>query len=268
MARVLPVGVSGSFLTLFAFRLLAFLALLAELLLATPLVGGRPAALQVERAEELRVIVRGDHAGSVQVRPVGPLPPGRQIGDTAHERKQQDDQEPAEAWQSTYFVVRAVPAVDERVDRHPHREEEDDVSHSPTVGGGRPVVSSVERGGSLTASGGRTRASQYAGTVFSLLKYTVLRLALFIAALWLFWFVTRSALVAVIGAGVVSFLLSYLLLRGPRDELARRVSDQIERRRLKDDAEPDEDMAVEDAVVDAANDDSADPKAKTSGTAE
>jgi len=95
-----------------------------------------------------------------------------------------------------------------------------------------------------------------------LLKYTVMRLALFIVALWMFWFVTKSALIAVIGAGVVSFLLSYLLLRGPRDQLAKQVADRVERRRLKDGASADPDAAAEDA---AAEDAAVDEAAKTSG---
>jgi hypothetical protein len=87
--------------------------------------------------------------------------------------------------------------------------------------------------------------------VVPLLKYTVLRLALFVAALAaLAWF-GAGPLVAVIGAGVVSMLVSYLLLRGPREDLSRQVSEVIDRRLSRNGHVPSADTAAEDAADDA-----------------
>jgi membrane protein implicated in regulation of membrane protease activity len=88
--------------------------------------------------------------------------------------------------------------------------------------------------------------------VLPLLKYTVLRLALFIGAIWALTLLGASPLVALIGAAVVSFLLSYLLLRGPREQLAEQIAGRIERRRTRGPSAVDQDAAIEDAVADRA----------------
>jgi hypothetical protein len=87
--------------------------------------------------------------------------------------------------------------------------------------------------------------------VVPLLKYTVLRLALFVASMWLLYLLGAGVLVAVIGAAVLSFLLSYVLLRGPRDQLAAVIARRAERRRLRRPSAADQDAAVEDAADDA-----------------
>lgn len=94
-----------------------------------------------------------------------------------------------------------------------------------------------------------------------LLKYSVLRLALFVVALVTFRALGARGILAIVLAAVVSMLLSYVLLRGPRDELSgaieKRVSERLDRaggagpasaaarRRAEDDA-------IEDAAADAA----------------
>ena len=83
-----------------------------------------------------------------------------------------------------------------------------------------------------------------------LLKFTVLRLALFVAALAALAALGAGPLVAVIGAGVVSMLLSYLLLRGPREQLSQQIADYSERR-LSRHQPATEDSEAEDAADDA-----------------
>jgi len=108
--------------------------------------------------------------------------------------------------------------------------------------------------------------------VSSLLKYTVLRLALFLVALVTFRVLGARGILAVVLAAFVSMLLSYVLLRGPRDELSgvidKRVSARLDRadgsgptsaaarRRAEDDA-------IEDAAADAAREREADGRAQT-----
>lgn len=83
------------------------------------------------------------------------------------------------------------------------------------------------------------------------LKYTVLRLALFVAALAALAWLGAGPLVAVIGAGVISMLVSYLALRGPREDLSREVAEVIDRRLSRHEQEPSQDAEAEDAADDA-----------------
>ncbi len=62
------------------------------------------------------------------------------------------------------------------------------------------------------------------------LKYTVLRLGLFLVALVTISMLGADPLLAVLLAALVSMLLSYVLLRGPRDELAGVIQDRVARR--------------------------------------
>ncbi len=61
-------------------------------------------------------------------------------------------------------------------------------------------------------------------------KYTVLRLALFVGPLAALVWLGASPLLALVLAAVVSALLSYLLLRGPREELSAQIARTIARR--------------------------------------
>lgn len=81
-----------------------------------------------------------------------------------------------------------------------------------------------------------------------LLKYTVLRLALFGAALWLLLLAGASPILALVGGALVSLLLSYVLLRGLREELAVEIADRVDRRHERSPSPAEEDAAFEDAA--------------------
>jgi hypothetical protein len=96
--------------------------------------------------------------------------------------------------------------------------------------------------------------------VTAVLKYTVLRIGLFAAALVILTLLGARELGALVGAAVISLLLSYVLLRGPREAAARAVAERT-RARLgeppADGQEPaprrphlDDDSAAEDAALD------------------
>lgn len=103
------------------------------------------------------------------------------------------------------------------------------------------------------------RGSAYAGGVKPpsappLLVYTVLRLALFVAVLAVIALLGARGWLLLLLAAAVSFALSYVLLRGPRERLAEQVAERADpsRRRpgriaraLDDDARA-EDQAVDD----------------------
>ncbi len=98
----------------------------------------------------------------------------------------------------------------------------------------------------------------YADDVPALIKYTVLRLALFVAAMGVLYLLGARGILNLALAAVVSMLLSYLLLRGPREALAQEVAGRVGRR-LDGPADGsrgmlglDDDSAAEDAAVDNA----------------
>jgi Protein of unknown function (DUF4229) len=62
------------------------------------------------------------------------------------------------------------------------------------------------------------------------LKYTVMRLGLFVAALGLLYLVGARGVLAVGLAVVVSALLAFVLLRNQRDAVAGQVSQRLQRR--------------------------------------
>jgi len=104
----------------------------------------------------------------------------------------------------------------------------------------------------------RRRAGQdYPGRVLPLLKYSVMRLAMFVAAMALLYLVGIKALLPnLLLAGVISLLLSYLLLRRPREELSQQIATRVSGR-LQDPQRRSavaEDAEIEDAAVDAALD--------------
>ena len=89
------------------------------------------------------------------------------------------------------------------------------------------------------------------------LRYTVLRLALFVASLGVLALVGARGLLLLVLAAGVSFALSYILLWRARNDVSRVISDRMAARleggsrsgfarRLREDTE------VEDAAVDAA----------------
>ncbi len=87
--------------------------------------------------------------------------------------------------------------------------------------------------------------------------YSLLRLALFVVCLVVLVAVGTGWLFGVIIAAVVAALLSYLLLKGPRDRAALWLQARSEARgdRVRLSGTAAEDAAAEDAVVDAADDD-------------
>lgn len=89
--------------------------------------------------------------------------------------------------------------------------------------------------------------------VLPLLKYSVMRLALFVAAMGLLYVIGVKALLPnLLTAGVISLLLSYVLLRRPREELSQQIAGRVEAR-LKDPERRSrvaEDAEIEDAAVD------------------
>lgn len=87
-----------------------------------------------------------------------------------------------------------------------------------------------------------------------LLKFTALRIALFIAALVLLYLTGARDWLLLLLAAVVSLALSYVLLRGPRDELAASLQERTSER-LRRRSRADEDATAEDAAVDAADPD-------------
>jgi hypothetical protein len=84
-------------------------------------------------------------------------------------------------------------------------------------------------------------------------RYTVLRLGLFVAALALFALLGARGLLLVVLAAFASLALSYVMLRGPRAELSQTISGRMEgprrrgrvERRIAEDAEA-EDAEAED----------------------
>ncbi len=63
-----------------------------------------------------------------------------------------------------------------------------------------------------------------------LLRYSMARLALFVVSLGLLVWAGAGQLWAIIGAAVISMLVSYVLLRGLRDQVALQVADRVARR--------------------------------------
>ncbi len=86
----------------------------------------------------------------------------------------------------------------------------------------------------------------------AVLRYSVLRIAIFIASLVVLSLLgVRKSVLMFVLAALISLILSYLLLRGPRDQLAQELADRVERRVRSGRGE---DEVAEDAAVDAALD--------------
>jgi hypothetical protein len=83
-------------------------------------------------------------------------------------------------------------------------------------------------------------------------RYTVLRLGLFVAALALFGLLGARGLLLVVLAAFASLALSYVMLRGPREELSQTISGRMEgpRRRGRVERRIAEDADAEDAEAD------------------
>jgi hypothetical protein len=66
--------------------------------------------------------------------------------------------------------------------------------------------------------------------VSPLLKFTVLRIALFLAALVVFYLIGARDWLLLLLAAFVSLALSYVLLRAPREELAASIEKRAQQR--------------------------------------
>ncbi|WP_041294752.1 DUF4229 domain-containing protein [Isoptericola variabilis] len=86
-----------------------------------------------------------------------------------------------------------------------------------------------------------------------LLVYTLLRLALFAAALAAGYLVGLRSWLLLLVALVVAFAVSYLALRRQRDAAALWLAQRAERRAAARERTVDEDAAYEDSVVDQAD---------------
>ena len=87
------------------------------------------------------------------------------------------------------------------------------------------------------------------------MRYSVLRILLFFGCLLVFSLVREAAGIPVVAvvilATVSSLALSFVVLRGPREEMAARLASRIDNR-LPAEPAPDSDEAVEDALDEAA----------------
>jgi biopolymer transport protein ExbB/TolQ len=119
------------------------------------------------------------------------------------------------------------------------------------------VTLGLSAGGEPTLSAGRDEAQGargYAeGVHLALIKYSVMRLAIFVVSLVVLWAVgVRQSLLMLVLAALVSLALSYLLLRKPREELAQaladRTRDRLERHATVGQSDADEEDAIIDAV--------------------
>ena len=66
----------------------------------------------------------------------------------------------------------------------------------------------------------------------AVLRYSLLRLGLFLLATALAWWALRSWLAPVVGA-FAAWGLSYVLLPGPRDAAAAQIADRVEARKAR-----------------------------------
>jgi Protein of unknown function (DUF4229) len=88
--------------------------------------------------------------------------------------------------------------------------------------------------------------------VVPLLKYSLLRLVLFGGILAILLLLHTAPLIAVIGAALISMMLSYLFLAGPRNEVTTMIADRVERRNAeRAPTATEQDEAIEDAAADA-----------------
>jgi C4-dicarboxylate-specific signal transduction histidine kinase len=63
-----------------------------------------------------------------------------------------------------------------------------------------------------------------------LAKYSLARLGLFVAVLAVLSLLGAGRITAVLGAAVISLLLSYVLLRGLRNAASQQIADRVQRR--------------------------------------
>jgi hypothetical protein len=105
--------------------------------------------------------------------------------------------------------------------------------------------------------GPRERRDTLDGVHQALIKYTAMRMALFVAVLIVLGLLMGPSLGMLIASALISLALSYLLLRGPRDQLTQAITERTEQR-LNDKAAAREaglersDADIEDDLADQA----------------
>lgn len=89
-----------------------------------------------------------------------------------------------------------------------------------------------------------------------MLKFTVLRLGIFFVCLGLLWLVgLRSPdqlFLLLLLAAVISMVISFFALKGPRDELSEKIDARVNRAIARRQATVSEDEQAEDKEVDSA----------------
>jgi hypothetical protein len=84
-------------------------------------------------------------------------------------------------------------------------------------------------------------------------KYMLVRLVLFVAAVTLLGVLGAGREIALVGGVLISALLSYVLMRQMRDAATIAIVDRVQaRRERRREARVDEDTLIEDAQVDEA----------------
>ena len=84
------------------------------------------------------------------------------------------------------------------------------------------------------------------------LKYLIARIALFVAASAVLWFLGFGQVIALFGGLFISLLLTYLFLGRLREPATAAVVERVEGRTRRRAAREDEDALVEDALVEDA----------------
>jgi hypothetical protein len=113
-----------------------------------------------------------------------------------------------------------------------------------------PAPFSAGRAGGLSRPGGGGRTL---GNVLPVVKYMLVRLVLFVAAVTLLGVLGAGREIALVGGVLISALLSYVLMRRMRDAATIAIVDRVQaRRERRREARVDEDTLIEDAQVDEA----------------
>ena len=102
---------------------------------------------------------------------------------------------------------------------------------------------------------GAVGAGAYPGAV-TVLRYSLLRLLLLFGCMLVLWLVgVRNPVLLLLATAVSSIALSYVVLRGPREALARDLADHVDQRLARSNRDAD----AEDAEIDRRPEDNPPP---------
>ena len=108
------------------------------------------------------------------------------------------------------------------------------------------------------------RGAPYAGNVLPVVKYMLVRLVLFVAAVTLLGVLGAGRELALVGGLLISALLAYVLLGRLRDASTVAIVDRVQARAARRRAaRADEDTMYEDTLVDAETDESSENEQPT-----